>query len=194
MSMALNFNRRLASQHQGVMDGDLARARRDTTNNRMSACTLGLIGFGRSAVHPARRAKGFGMRVLASSQNKNTPRDEADAPGVEMTNLDTVLRELDYVSLHIPLSPSAHHIIDAAALAKMRPTAIIINTLRGSLIYEWSLVAALKEERIGGTGIDTYGLINIFLGHIPSPVHPRVGSPNVILSPHTSSASITRQN
>lgn len=191
MAMALHFNRRLASQHQGMMDGDLARARHDTANiNRMSACTLGLVGFGRSAVHTARRAKGFGMRVLATRQNKNAPRDEADALGVEMTDLDTVLRESDYVSLHIPLTPATHHIIDAAALAKMKPTAIIINTSRGLLIDEWALVAALKEGRIGGAGIDTYGLIDIFVEHIPPPVHPLVDCPNVILSPHTASASI----
>ena len=109
MAMILHFNRQLAVSHRAMQDGELARARTAVArNNRMSHSTLGLIGFGRSAVHTARRARGFGMRVLATRSRPDAPRDEADALGVEMTDLDTVLRVSDYVSLHvsIPAPPS----------------------------------------------------------------------------------------
>ena len=135
MAMVLHFNRQLGPAHRAMRDGDLARARRFIArSSRMSASTLGLIGFGRSAVHTARRARGFGMRVLATRSNPDAPRDEADALGVIMTDLDTVLRESDYVSLHVPLTKRTESMIDDAALAKMKPDAVLINTSRGKLI------------------------------------------------------------
>ena len=191
MAMLLALNRKLPTMQRAMLDGDLMRARRGTASiPRMSSCTLGLVGFGRSAVLTARRAKGFGMRVLATRQNKNAPRAEADALGVEMTDLDTVLRESDYISLHVPLTQATYHMIDAAALRKMKPTASIINTSRGALIDEPALKAALDEGRLAGAGLDTYGLMNIFVEQIEPPVHPLAGRDNVILSPHTAGGSI----
>jgi D-3-phosphoglycerate dehydrogenase len=191
MAMILSLNRQLPAMQHAMLDGDLMRARRRVaTIPRMSSCTLGLVGFGRSAVLTARRAKGFGMRVLATRQNKNAPRTEADALGVEMTDLDTVLRESDYISLHVPLTQATYHMIDDAALRKMKPTACIINTSRGALIDEPALIAALDEGRLAGAGIDTYGLMNIFVEWIEPPVHPLSGRDNVILSPHAAGGSI----
>ncbi len=186
MAMMLHFNRALRAQHQAMVDGDLSAARRAlATANRMSHSTLGLVGFGRSAVHTARRARGFGMRVLATRGNPNAPRDEADALGVTMTDLDTLLRESDYVSLHVPLTPYTQYMIDAAALAKMRPTAVLINTSRGKLVDEDALYRALTTGRLGGAGIDTWGSIDIFVERLSPPVHPLAALGNVILSPHT---------
>jgi D-3-phosphoglycerate dehydrogenase / 2-oxoglutarate reductase len=191
MAMILSLNRQLPSMQRAMLDGDLRRARRGVgTIPRMSTCTLGLVGFGRSAVLTARRARGFGMRVLATRQNKSAPRAEADALGVEMTDLDTVLRESDYISLHVPLTKATYHMIDDAALHKMKPTASIINTSRGALIDELALQAALDEGRLAGAGIDTYGLMNIFVERIEPPVHPLSGRDNVILSPHAAGGSI----
>jgi D-3-phosphoglycerate dehydrogenase len=191
MAMMLALNRKLPTMQRSMVDGDVIRAKRETaTIPRMSACTLGLVGFGRSAVHTARRAKGFGMRVLATRQNKNAPRAEADALGVEMTDLDTVLRESDYVSLHVPLTSKTHHIIDDAALHKMQPSAYLINTSRGMLIDEHALRQALDEGRLAGAGLDTFGLIDIFVDHIEPPVHPLAGRDNVILSPHVAGGSV----
>lgn len=190
MAMILHFNRWLGPSHRAMQDGDLARPRRLIEKaNRMSASTLGLIGFGRSAVHTARRARGFGMRVLATRSRPDAPRDEADALGVEMTDLDTVLRESDYVSLHVPLSRRTENMIDDAALAKMKPEAVLINTSRGKLVDEAALYAALTQGRIAGAGIDTWGSIDIFVDRIEPPLTPLAALDNVILSPHMAGSS-----
>jgi D-3-phosphoglycerate dehydrogenase len=96
MAMLLSLARKLTVAQHAMAEGDVMRARRAVgSNQRVSACTLGLVGFGRSAVHTARRARGFGMRVLATRNNTQAPTDQADALGVIMTNLDTILRESD---------------------------------------------------------------------------------------------------
>lgn len=191
MAMMLSLNRKLSIMQRAMEDGHLVRARRETaTIPRMSHCTLGLVGFGRSAVHTARRARGFGMRVLATRRSQNASSAEADALGVEMTDLDTVLRESDYVSLHVPLTSATHHIIDAAALKKMKRGAYLINTSRGKLVDEDALKAALDAGHLAGAGLDTYGQIDIFVDYIEPPVHPLAGRDNVILSPHTAGGSV----
>ena len=138
----------------------------------------------------ARRARGFGMRVLATRNNKQAPTHEADALGVIMTDLETILRESDYVSLHLPLTAATYHMIDGAALQKMKPTACLINTSRGTLVDELALIEALQQGQLGGAGIDTYELIDIFAEQIPPHLHPLTGMENVILTPHVAAGSI----
>lgn len=191
MAMLLSLVRRLTEAQNAMADGDLARARVATRRNlRVSATTLGLVGFGRSAVHMARRARGFGMRVLATRKNLQAPTDTADALGVVMTDLETILRESDYVSLHLPLSSDTYHMIDGEALQKMKPTAFLINTSRGALVDESALIEVLQEGRLAGAGIDTYEMIDIFVEQIPPRSHPLTGMENVILTPHVASASV----
>ncbi len=148
------------------------------------------MGFGRSAVHTARRARGFGMRVLATRQNKKRPTDEADALGVIMTDLDTVLRESDYVSLHVPLSKATYHMIDAAALGKMKPSACLINTSRGANVDELALIRCDQAGPFGGAGIDTYELLDMFVDQAEPNLHPLSGMDNVILTPHVAGHSV----
>lgn len=191
MAMLLSLARKLTVTQNAMAEGHVLRARRAvSTNQRVSTTTLGLVGFGRSAVHMARRARGFGMRVLATRNNKRAPTDEADALGVTMTDLDTILRESDYVSLHLPLTSATYHMIDDAALQKMKPTAYLINTSRGALVDEPALVAALHEGRLAGAGIDTYESIDIFSEQIPPRAHPLTGMENVILTPHVAAGSV----
>jgi D-3-phosphoglycerate dehydrogenase / 2-oxoglutarate reductase len=191
MAMLLSLARKLTVAENAMREGDVMRARRAVSSNqRMSTVTLGLVGFGRSAVHTARRARGFGMRVLATRNNKNAPRDEADALGVIMTDLDTLLAESDYVSLHVPLTPATYHMIDAAALQKMKPSACLINTSRGALVDEPALYAALREGRLAAAGIDTYEEIDIFQETLPPALHPLTGMENVILTPHVAAGSV----
>ena len=191
MAMLLSLARKLTVAENAMREGNVMRARRAVSSNqRMSTVTLGLVGFGRSAVHTARRARGFGMRVLATRNNKNAPRDEADALGVIMTDLDTLLAESDYVSLHVPLTPATYHMIDAAALQKMKPSACLINTSRGALVDEPALYAALREGRLAAAGIDTYEEIDIFQETLPPALHPLTGMENVILTPHVAAGSV----
>jgi D-3-phosphoglycerate dehydrogenase / 2-oxoglutarate reductase len=191
MAMILSLARKLTVAQNAMTEGDVLRARRAVgSNQRMSKTTLGLVGFGRSAVHTARRARGFGMQVLATRNNKNAPRDEADALGVIMTDLDTVLRESDFVSLHLPLTAASYHMIDAVALQKMKPTAYLINTSRGALVDEPALYAAIQQGRLAGAGIDTFEQIDIFAEQLPPRLHPLTGLENVILTPHVAAGSV----
>ncbi len=116
--------------------------------------TLGIVGAGRIGQATARRALGFGMKVLYTA---NSPKPEFErAVGARQVDLDTLLAESDYVSVHVPLNDETHHLIDAAALAKMKPTAYLINTARGPIVDEQALVAALREGTITGAGLDVY--------------------------------------
>ena len=191
MAMVLSLARKLTASQNAMAQGEILRARdASVTNQRVSTTTLGLVGFGRSAVHVARRARGFGMRVLATRKNKNAPSDEADARGVTMTDLDEILRESDYVSLHLPLVESTYHMIDGPALAKMKPGACLINTSRGALVDEPVLIAALEQGHLGGAGIDTYEQIDIFAERLPPRLHPLSDMENVILTPHVAAGSV----
>jgi D-3-phosphoglycerate dehydrogenase len=191
MAMMLGLARKLKALERAMAEGDVARARREVGGNRrVSAGTLGLVGFGRSAVHMAQRARGFGMRVLATRNNKSASSEQADRLGVTMTDLDTVLRESDYVSLHLPLNDATYHMIDAAAIAKMRPGACLINTSRGALVDEPALIEAITSWRLGGAGIDTFETLNVFTDSIAPNVHPLAGMDNVILTPHVAAGSV----
>ncbi len=129
--------------------------------------TLGIIGFGRIGRAVAERAGGFAMTVL------HTP----DIPAPEL------LARSDFVSLHVPLTPETHHLIDAAALARMRPTAILINTARGPIVDHDALRAALIDGRIAGAAIDVTDPEPL------PPTDPLYAAPNLIITPHIASAT-----
>lgn len=115
--------------------------------------TLGLVGPGRIAAAVARRARGFDMPLVYHGRR---PSAELDALGARRTTLDELLAVSDFVSLHVPLTPETRHMIDARALARMKPTAYLINTARGPVVDEAALVAALQDGRIAGAGLDVY--------------------------------------
>jgi glyoxylate reductase len=144
--------------------------------------TLGVVGFGRIGRAVARRALGFGMRVLyqdAIAADAATER-ELNARRVD---LPTLLRESDFVTLHTPLLAETRHLIDAAALKQMKRTAYLVNAARGPVVDEAALVEALREGRIAGAGLDVY--------EEEPKVHPGLlGLPNVVLAPHIASASL----
>jgi glyoxylate reductase len=143
--------------------------------------TLGVVGFGRIGRAMARRATGFGMRVLyqdAVAADAATER----ALNATRTDLATLLRESDFVTLHTPLSPDTRHLINAASLRTMKKTAYLINAARGPVVDEAALVEALREGRIAGAGLDVFEQEPV--------VHPGlIGLPNVVLAPHIASAS-----
>ncbi len=117
--------------------------------------TLGIVGFGRIGREMARRSLGFKMRVLYFGQNRAPEAIEKELHA-EFAPLDTVLRESDFVSLHVPLLPSTRHLISGDSFAKMKPTAYLINTARGPVIDEAALVHALETAKIAGAALDVY--------------------------------------
>ncbi len=191
MALLLALERKLPQMDAATRAGAWNQARRQShPNRRLSVLTLGLVGFGNSARETARRARAFGMRVLATRRNMNAARAEAAALGVEMTDLDTILRESDYVSLHLPLEKETYHLLDEAALRKMKPSAYLINTSRGAIVDELALVKMLQEGVIAGAGIDTFEHIDVFVPDGPAPDHPLLQLDNVILSPHVAALSV----
>ena len=191
IALLLGLARKLPQMSRLMAAGEFKAARQLSTQCvRLSTTTLGLVGFGRSAIETARRARGFGMRVTATRGRAGLPSPEAEALGVTMTDLDTVLRESDYVSLHLPLTAATYHLLSDARLRMMKPGACLINTSRGALVDELALVAALREGRLAGAGIDTFEGINIFTEHEAPPDHPLLGLDNVILTPHVAAGSV----
>ncbi len=144
--------------------------------------TLLLVGFGRIGREVARRAAAFGMTILA--HDPLLPAETIRAAGAEPAPvLADALARADAVSLHLPLTPATRQLIDAAALARLRPEAILINTARGGLVDEAALAAALGRGALRGAGIDA------FAQEPPPPDHPLLRLPNVLLSPHSAGAS-----
>jgi glycerate dehydrogenase len=135
--------------------------------------TLGIIGAGNIGREVMKIARAMGMNLLVYTR---TPC--ADSEGVHYVSLDEVLRNSDYLSLHCPLTEQTHHILDAKALAKMKPSAFLINTSRGGLIDETALIEALQSGRIAGAGLDVQE------NEPPAEENPLYSLENVILTPH----------
>ena len=148
--------------------------------------TLGIVGFGRIGREMARRAGGFGMRILYQDVHPATAEDEAQL-GARRVEMDELLRESDFISLHVNLTDETHHLIDADALRAMKPTAVLVNTSRGPVVDPDALASALRGGEIFAAGLDVTD---------PEPLpsdHPLVALPNCIVVPHIASASrVTR--
>ena len=143
--------------------------------------TLGILGFGRIGRAIARRARGFGMRVLYSDAVRADAAIEREL-GATFVDKATLLKESDFVTLHTPLLPETRHLIGTAELKLMKRTAFLINAARGPIVNEAELVQALKEGWISGAGLDVY--------EEEPRVHPGLLSlSNVVLAPHIASAS-----
>jgi D-3-phosphoglycerate dehydrogenase len=191
MALLLALARKLPQMAQAVADGAWSRSKRQaSTNQRLSGQVLGLIGFGYSARAVARRARAFGFRVIATRRNQIALRDVADELGVEMVSLDRLLAESDHVSLHLPLTTETYHLLDEAALRRMKRSATLINTSRGAIVDEMALVDALREGRLAGAGLDTFEGINPFSEIEGPPDHPLVTMDKVILTPHVAAYSV----
>ena len=142
---------------------------------------LGVVGLGRIGQAVARRARGFGMRVLFYDPNP-VPPDVAEDLRAKAVSMETILRESDFFSLHVPLLDSTRHLIDAAALRSMKPTAILVNTSRGPVVDENALVRALGANVIAGAGLDVYE-------REPALAEGLMALDNVVLAPHIASSS-----
>jgi len=151
--------------------------------------TLGLLGVGKIGSRVARLAAAFGMTVrgLARRDGPPGPGDASDErDGVPRVPLEELLETSDVVSLHLPLTAATARIMDAAAFARMRPGAFLVNTARGELVDEAALLAALESGRLAGAALDTLAK------EPPPPDHPLLGRADVLLTPHT--AWLTRES
>jgi len=147
----------------------------------ITGATLGIVGAGRIGAAMAKRSTGFGMKVLYTDLHSNPELEQT--LNAEKTDLDTLLKESDFVSLHVALMPETTGLIGKRELSLMKKTAILINTSRGPVIDEAALVEALKNKKIAGAGLDVY--------EKEPQMHPELaGLSNVVVCPHIASATI----
>jgi (S)-sulfolactate dehydrogenase len=159
--------------------------RNDLMFGEVAGKRLGLIGFGGIGRAVAQRAQALEVEICAYD-----PAVKADDPawklyGVTRVDLDTLFRTSDFISLHVPLTPETRNLIDAAAMAKMKPTAFILNSARGGTIDEEALAAALKAKKLGGAALDVFDKEPLQKGSVLD------GVPNLLLTPHI--AGVTQE-
>jgi len=143
--------------------------------------TLGIVGFGRIGRAVARRALGFNMKVIYTDAVR-APEDAERAVSATFRDMNTLLAEADFISLHVPLLEETRGLFDAPKFFRMKRTAFLINTSRGPVVDEAALVAALESKKIAGAALDVYE-------NEPF-IHPGLKRPNVVLAPHLASASL----
>jgi len=146
--------------------------------------TVGIIGMGRIGRSLAQRLQGFDCRILAVTPG-DLPPDTPD--NVEVTDLDTLVRESDYISIHAPLTSETRFLFDAERLAAMKPTAFLINAARGGLVDDRALLAALKEGAIAGAGLDVY--LHESEPDLKPVTAELIRLPNVIATPHAAAST-----
>ncbi len=144
--------------------------------------TLGIVGAGRIGTAMALMSKGFAMRVLYCDESANLILDKE--LGAKKVSFEEVLRESDFVSIHVPLMPSTRHLFNAKVFRIMKPTAYLINTSRGPVVNEAELVEALKQNVIAGAGLDVFEFE-------PKMVPGLAELTNVTITPHTASATVS---
>jgi lactate dehydrogenase-like 2-hydroxyacid dehydrogenase len=182
LALLLATTRRVAEADSFIRSGQpwIWGPRMFTGLDVSAGVTLGIVGLGRIGKAVAARAKAFDLRVIAYDAGSR-PGDIVS--GVELVSFDQLLAESEIVSLHCPLLPSTHHLIDARALAAMKPGSYLINAARGPIVDEEALADALESGRLAGAGLDTFEnepQVNLRL----------LASPKTVLTPHTASAGL----
>lgn len=175
-ALLLAVARGVVAGHNGIVAGRWQA----TSGPELGGKTLGIIGLGRVGKGVARRARGFEMNVIAS----DPIRDEHFAAeyGVAYVELDELLARADAISINASFNPTTRGLIGAAALARMKPGAVVINTARGGIVDESALAQALHDGRLRGAGVDVFD-------HEPPLDSPLLTAPNVVLSPHAGAYS-----
>ncbi|WP_111496849.1 C-terminal binding protein [Marinobacter bohaiensis] len=174
LALLMTVARRTASRDQQVRAGAWNIARQEPMH-RITGGVLGLVGYGRiaRAFHRKAMGLGFSRTLVVDHHLKDSTGD------VETVDLDTLCREADVISLHVPLTDQTRHLIDRRRLALMKPNAVLINTARGGLIDEPALAATLKNGRLFGAGLD------VFEQEPPQSDSPLMDCPGVVISDHT---------
>lgn len=157
------------------------RYRAETPIRRLAGQTLGVLGIGRIGSASARKGTGLGLRVIAHDPFVSP--DRFAELGVTSVDFDTLMRESDFLTLHVPLNAETRHIIDARALSLMKPTAFLVNTARGAVVDVDALIEAVRNGTVAGAGIDV-------LPEEPPPAdHPILFEERIIVTPHIAWAS-----
>ncbi len=179
IGLMLEITRRIGFENARMKSGESWQT---TVGLDLEGQTLGVIGLGKLGARVARIAKAFGMKVVAWSQNL-TP-EKCQEAGVEYAGKEDLLRQADFISIHVILSQRSRGLIGAGDLALMKPTAYLINTSRGPIVDESALLGALKEKRIAGAGLDVFDVEPLPLDH------PFRRLDNVVLTPHLGYVSV----
>src|SRR5512133_3022806 len=171
------------ARRQPWMDREMKSGKWDKIPGRaLSECTLGVIGIGNIGKAVTRRARAFGMKVLGTDIVEIDHVFVAES-GIEMTSLESLLSRSDFVSVNCDLNPTSHHLINNDTLALLKPNAVLINTARGPIVEEQSLIEALQVKRLAGAALDVFEVE-------PLPLEsPLMKMDNVMLAPHNSNSS-----
>ena len=176
MALILALARQLGAAEAALRGGCFA-ARIEFTGVEVSGRVLGIVGLGRIGRRVAHKAGvGLGMQVLG--HDPYVAAADYDGPALLVDSLDDLLGQVDFLTLHVPLTPETHHMLDAAQIEKLRPECRVINTSRGAVLDEVALAAALARGRIAGAAVD------VFAQEPPLATHPLCAAPNALLTPH----------
>lgn len=180
--LMLALLKQLPRHHQAMVGGEWLGMANTMQLRELRGKVVGLVGFGNIAQHVARRVQAFGARIVYTKPTRLTPEIEQSFEA-SYRSLEELLTESDIVSLHAPLQPGSRSMIDARALARMRPGSWLVNTARGALVDESALVDALRTGHLAGAGLDVFA-------HEPiDPDSPLLRLPNVVLTPHIAGAT-----
>lgn len=182
-ALLMAAGRRVAEGDRALRRGEFHGWGIDTLLGQdLHGATLGLVGVGRIGGAVARRAKGFDMQILYTDA-VSLPQEVEQELGARRVELPELLRESDFISLHVPLTEETRHLISSEELAQMKRTAVLVNTSRGPVVDEAALAAALAEGQIFAAGLDVF--------EREPEVHPALlGLENVVLTPHIASGSV----
>lgn len=181
IGLILAVARRLRESQNRMLSGNWSIL----ISSDLSEKTVGIIGLGRIGKSLVQRLKGFETRILVCHPRPD--REYGEANGITYVDMETLLRQSDYVSVHAPLTPETRFLIDKAALALMKPTSVLINTARGGLVNDSDLLHALKSGRIAGAGLDVY-VSESDPGFKPVS-DELIALPNVVATPHSAGSS-----
>lgn len=183
-SHAMAFTLALARnlfRHRAMSQTGTWRYQTERPIARIVGQTMGVVGIGRIGGASVRKAQGLGFNVIAA--DPYVPDSRFAELGVRKVDLDTLLAESDFVTLHVPLTPETRHLINAEALARMKSTAFLVNTARGDVVDIDALVAAVQSGQIAGAGIDVLPV------EPPPPDHPILHEESILVTPHIGWAS-----
>ncbi len=171
------------SRRQPWMDKEMKSGKWEKIPGRsLSECTLGIIGVGNIGKAVARRAKAFGMKIYGNDIIDIDHVFIAET-GIEMTGLETLLKNSDFISINCDLNPTSHHLMNSDTFALMKPNAVLINSARGPIVAESALISALQNKRIAGAALDVFEVEPLPLDS------PLMKMENVMLAPHNSNSS-----